>query len=523
MGTTDRPSTKNERVIKTLYDIVANDTIGHEQKVASLLTLGCERFGLEIGVFTKVDGDLCSVVQTVHPADVSLSSGDQFKLSNTYCSLTLEANDLVSIDHIGNSQLRTHPAYAACQLEAYIGIPITIDKKAYGTLSFSSALPRNKKFSASETDATLLMATWLTSSIKQIRKERELKLAYSNLALAEEKFRLTIDASPTGMIMIDRSGQIVLINKQTRAMFDYTHDELVGQLIECLLPDEIRAHHPPYRDGFFESPESRVMGLGRELTGKKKNGETFPLEIGLNPILIQDRAHVLCSVIDITERKRHDRLIIKQAQKAIEARQLKETNKLLRHQALRDSLTNLHNRRSFFEQIEQILAIAHQNDQSISIFMIDLDHFKAYNDDFGHPAGDCALKTAANIIVSESRNADIVARYGGEEFIVCLPETNVLSAITSAERIRCAVNAIDTLERRISASFGVATLSLNSTNPLKPQQVSQDLIDRADKALYHAKHTGRDKVCHYNNVISGTTPPDIAPDTAAVSDAESIV
>src|SRR5579863_6455180 len=121
---------------------------------------------------------------------------------------------------------------------------------------------------------------------------------------ATEQFRLALEAAPTGMLMMDETGTIVLVNAQIEALFGYGRDELLGKRLEMLVPERFRAHHPELRKTFFGDPKTRVMGAGRELYGLRKDGTEVPIEIGLNPLQTPEGRFVLSSIADITERKR---------------------------------------------------------------------------------------------------------------------------------------------------------------------------------------------------------------------------
>ncbi|HEX4600770.1 MAG TPA: PAS domain S-box protein, partial [Gemmatimonadales bacterium] len=121
---------------------------------------------------------------------------------------------------------------------------------------------------------------------------------------AEERFRAAVESSPNGMVMIDRDGKIVLVNREIERLFGYNRADLLGQPIETLVPDRVRARHPTLRAGFFANPQSRAMGAGRELYGRRKDGRDIPVEIGLNPLETDEGLFVLASVVDITARKR---------------------------------------------------------------------------------------------------------------------------------------------------------------------------------------------------------------------------
>jgi len=121
---------------------------------------------------------------------------------------------------------------------------------------------------------------------------------------AEERFRLVVESVPTGLVMTDRAGRIVLVNEQTERLFGYGRDELLGRSVEVLVPDGYRACHPAHRAGFFAQPTRRPMGAGREVYGRRRDGSEFPVELGLAPIRTADGVLVLSVIVDIIERKR---------------------------------------------------------------------------------------------------------------------------------------------------------------------------------------------------------------------------
>lgn len=119
-----------------------------------------------------------------------------------------------------------------------------------------------------------------------------------------EHFLLALEAAPTGMIMVDAHGKMVLVNAQIEKLFGYSREELIGCPVEVLVPQRFREGHPGHRDTFFTAPTFRPMGAGRELYGVRKDGTELPIEIGLNPLETPRGRFVLSSVVDITERRR---------------------------------------------------------------------------------------------------------------------------------------------------------------------------------------------------------------------------
>lgn len=144
---------------------------------------------------------------------------------------------------------------------------------------------------------------------------------------AEERLRLVVEASPSGMIMVDQHGVIVLVNAQVERLFAYTREELIGKKIEVIVPERFRSEHPAHREKFFSDPRARAMGAGRDLYGAKKDGAEFPVEIGLNPITTEAGQFVLASIVDITERRRAEAALLK-AKEELEVRVNERTSEL---------------------------------------------------------------------------------------------------------------------------------------------------------------------------------------------------
>jgi PAS domain S-box-containing protein len=119
----------------------------------------------------------------------------------------------------------------------------------------------------------------------------------------ERRFRLVVEAAPNAMVMINRAGEVVMVNAQAERVFGYSRAELLGQPVEMLVPERFRSHHPGMRATFIADSRPRPMGAGRDLYGLKKNGSEFPVEIGLNPIETDEGTMVLSAIVDITERK----------------------------------------------------------------------------------------------------------------------------------------------------------------------------------------------------------------------------
>jgi diguanylate cyclase (GGDEF)-like protein len=175
----------------------------------------------------------------------------------------------------------------------------------------------------------------------------------------------------------------------------------------------------------------------------------------------------------------------------------------LRGQASTDARTGLANSRTFDLALEKALA-SRTADETIAVLMLDLDHFKDFNDRHGHPSGDEALRRFAEVLRSCMRDGDLAARYGGEEFVVMLPRVDPAAAVTIAERIRARtestiVSLAPGITDRITVSIGVAEAPIQALERIS-------LLRIADEALYQAKADGRNRVVYLGEVIPGSDP-----------------
>lgn len=176
----------------------------------------------------------------------------------------------------------------------------------------------------------------------------------------------------------------------------------------------------------------------------------------------------------------------------LQSRQLKIQRREIQELADHDTLTGLYNRREFENRMKDEFNRADRYEQSLTIIMIDLDHFKEVNDTYGHPAGDRVLKSMGKIIEARTRNSDVPCRYGGEEFCIALPETSLEDARIIAERLREELSE-QTFESDKNGSFSV-TCSIGLTERTPDDSHFEETLKRADKALYDAKAQGRDRI-----------------------------
>ncbi|MFN3659396.1 MAG: GGDEF domain-containing protein [Pseudolabrys sp.] len=189
-----------------------------------------------------------------------------------------------------------------------------------------------------------------------------------------------------------------------------------------------------------------------------------------------------------------------------EINELQENLEAVRTESLTDPLTQLANRKFFDLTLERSLAEAHAKNEPLSLMMTDIDHFKTFNDSFGHLTGDQVLRLVAMSLKQNVKGQDTAARYGGEEFAVILPNTVLRSAITVADHIRRAVMTKELMKRSTGEHLGRVTISIGVATLQKGDTV-QALIERTDNCLYAAKRHGRNRVmCETDPEVAAPVP-----------------
>ena len=196
-----------------------------------------------------------------------------------------------------------------------------------------------------------------------------------------------------------------------------------------------------------------------------------------------------------------NRTLLEDLQKKNE--ELEKLNRAIRELAIRDGLTGLYNYRYFEEMLRAEIARSARHKRNFCLLMIDVDHFKNYNDRQGHLMGDEILRGIGRILSDRSRRTDIVARYGGEEFVVVLPETPKEAAVRVAEELRLRIENFP-FQKGEAQPLGKVTISVGLAQFPDDAADAHGLIERADQALYGAKAGGRNRACSYD--ASHTTP-----------------
>jgi diguanylate cyclase (GGDEF)-like protein len=234
---------------------------------------------------------------------------------------------------------------------------------------------------------------------------------------------------------------------------------------------------------------------------RKKDGQILPVEVNVELIHDQDGQplHIQSMVRDISQRKQaEEALHAANEQLSLRVAEVEQLQAELREQALHDPLTGLYNRRYLTEMLGREVARTKSEQTPLSIIVSDIDLFKNINDNHGHQVGDRFLVAVAKLMTASTRGSDVVCRYGGEEFIILMPGASLPAAAQRAEALRQACAALcirhEGQALSITMSFGVAAL------PDHGQEAEQVII-KADKAMYQSKQAGRNQVTVWSDLL----------------------
>lgn len=301
-----------------------------------------------------------------------------------------------------------------------------------------------------------------------------------------EDIKFAMDESVVVMVT-DPTGVILMVNDLFCSISGYTKEELIGKPQQLLNS----GYHPQsFYKTMWETLNRKEVWRG-ELRNKSKNGSYYWVDSVIVPLLNEEgEVHQFVTIqSNITKRKLAEQKLV-------------EANDLLLKLSSVDGLTGINNRRSFDERLafEWDKGCRTQTSSPLSAILLDVDHFKLFNDHYGHQQGDDCLKKVARLMVRElPRTTDFGARYGGEEFVILLPDTGLLEATTIAEEIRKGILSLQ-IEHEKSKVSPMITASLGVASIIPSEDASaKQLLEYADKALYIAKRNGRNRVESYKD------------------------
>jgi diguanylate cyclase (GGDEF)-like protein/PAS domain S-box-containing protein len=313
----------------------------------------------------------------------------------------------------------------------------------------------------------LLTRLWAAARTKRALAEKEVQSQ-------QRRLEAIVNTAQDAVALVDSNDRVHFWNHAAERLFGYDRQEALGnELHRMVASPKLLAKAKQGMAAFARTGQGPILEEPREFMARRKDGSTFPVELSAAAFQLDGVWFAAGNVRDITERKQAEQ----------EFKRLANT----------DDLTGTLNRRRFLELAQAEVLRAQRYGSPLSLLMLDLDHFKAINDTYGHGVGDLVLRSLVEVSKEVLRVVDVFGRVGGEEFMALLPETNLEGALTVAERLRAAFAARTVTaggnEIRCTASLGVAVLA--------PDMTLEQLMKAADEALYQAKKRGRNQVVAY--------------------------
>ncbi len=460
-----------------------SDTL--DNQVEKFLRFGLDWFQAQDGVLMVVDGENIKVKHAVGKHRELLLGFSAPKMTSQGSELIYYAS-ASAVENVSASGIDRGREAIPEGVESFIGAPIIVDGESFGVVVFSSDIARQQKYTEAQLLVAELAAEWLAHEFYSKKMEQA-------AIESERQLRMITDAAQEGIYAVDLDGQITFVNPAAEEMLGFSTAELIGANAHMLI-------HHSYADG-TEYPqadcqlrravlEGGALTIGDEVYWRK-DGSSFPVEYSVAGMDHDAGAVVLFR--DVTQLKKTLETLRATQQELLRA------NKQLADLATRDPLTQIANRRAFDQTLAEEISRArrYQKRQLISLVMIDVDYFKAYNDHYGHLQGDNCLRKVAQVLKSVARRpADLVARYGGEEFVLLLPQVAEQDAVRIAETARQAVmnenieHIKSKVDDSVTISCGVATMDVDALHALG----HSELVRLGDQALYEAKASGRNRV-----------------------------
>lgn len=457
-----------------------------------------------------------------------LRYGDAAELAKTLEEAVRRDNQIYSVAirtkqgetalQVGDHERYWKPSNSAQSTLDYVRVEIKAGHQPWGDLevAFRPASPQTAMGWARQPMAVPFLLLVLGGLVLYWFYLRRVFIHLDPSSVIPDRVRVAFDNFSEGVMMLDRTGHIVLANKALRNWVEEKNSRLFGKNSQDLPWLKAALHEDPKNYPWVRAMEIQRPINGLNLEFHKANGEMIKAVVNCSPI--QDAAnHVrgcLVTFDNVTELDRINKKLISTMEELSKSQEeIEKQNVELRKLATHDPLTNCLNRRAFFEQSGQIFGGVIETKRPLSCIMTDIDHFKLFNDRYGHAVGDKVLIAFSRTLFSGLRADDLLARYGGEEFCILLQDAAPELAFSIAERLRAEVelhagaSIRSTQELKITASFGIATRSEGTTDLAA-------LIDQADQALYAAKNGGRNCVKTWGTItVEASQEP--APDSAA--------
>ena len=399
-----------------------------------------------------------------------------------------------------------HSPGAGVTTLSHADVPLMVDGREWGTVEISFAPTRDSIIPFLTTDPLIRFLLFISASaclgyfffMKRTLTHLDPK------AVIPDKVKSTLDLLAEGVVLIDTKDNIVLANLAFADKLGVEPGVLIGKPLSAL-----KWRSPGSNDAIEVLPWVTAMKEGKAQTD-------FPLSLAVeddkvlvfaansSPILDSNfnLRGAMATFNDETALQEANGVLLEMMDKLRKSQdEVNKQNTELKRLATRDSMTNCLNRRSFFERMEKAFTLAKSEKNPLACVMVDIDHFKKINDEHGHGVGDKVLKMVAKLLESKVGNKDSICRYGGEEFCVLLPGKGLDKAIELAQEVRGTIESYATMgietkgPLTVTASLGVSAIEQGASS-------HGILVDQADKALYHAKEMGRNRVEQWSQALA---------------------
>ncbi len=402
-------------------------------------------------------------------------------------SIRLVRFDGLIVQSIGNHEQSWHLAASDSSTISNVRVPILRNNRPWGNLEVAfSTVSTAETYNGEMKNFIIALALNMVSFGLLLR--RSLPALNSNTAVPR-RVRNTLDTLAGGVVILDGQKRIVLANETFQKSCGIDGEKLIGRSLDKF-NWRFADKSTPWETAI--ATQLRCSGATVFLIDDSKTERCFV--VNATPVFDANErlAGTLVSFEDVTTLEQQKQSLINAVSEIERSRELiHQQNVRLQELASKDALTGVWNRRALFEELDRVWSDHVCQVQELNCVMLDVDHFKKLNDNYGHAAGDQVLKEVARTITQTVGNSGVVGRYGGEEFCIILPAVTVEAAVAIAEKVRIAICEQLAEPYHVTASFGVSAASFGAAS-------FQAMLEQADQALYSAKHGGRNAVRCWN-------------------------
>lgn len=407
----------------------------------------------------------------------NMAKGFEFHNLNTLFGVTLATGETVisndpAKDPRSGGLPNGHPG-----MQSYLGVPINHNDEMLGMLGIANRKGGFQEEIVQALSPLLITAGSIIHSMRSVVKNMEIE---SELKEKNDLLNGVIHNITDALIITDHQGTILEVNRAAEAMFGHHRQELMGRNITLCLSEESKSSYAEQLRAYLVSGNRQLIQDRIEMKGVGKKKQEFPIDLALNDIKLGNKKLFVNILQDISQRKSQE-VKIEQANKRLQV--LSET----------DELTGLYNRRYFDKHFQKAFNSSRKMSCDLALAIIDIDHFKAYNDNYGHLQGDQCLARVGKILKNYfKRDCEFVARIGGEEFAVVMthmPERECVEALEGLNSLIVSENIEHgySVATHLSLSIGLAICDSSSTD-------TSIAYEQADLALYKAKENGRNQL-----------------------------